>query len=87
MANMILRLPNVKARTGLSRSTIYSLCAQGRFPKSVLLNFRAVGWIESEIEDWLSRRIEQSRGTATACSKTISCDKTHRLAAAPTVRA
>lgn len=32
MANMILRLPAVKTRTGLSRSTIYLRVAEGRFP-------------------------------------------------------
>jgi prophage regulatory protein len=61
MVTKILRLPAVKARTGLSRSTIYLRIAAGTFPKPVHLGARAVGWIESEIETWLSRQIEQSR--------------------------
>jgi prophage regulatory protein len=61
MANAILRLPLVKARTGLSRSTIYLRAAEGTFPKPVSLGARAVGWLESEIEAWLASRVEQSR--------------------------
>lgn len=61
MANTILRLPSVKSRTGLSRSTLYLRISQGQFPKPVNLGGRAVGWLESEIETWLSCRIEQSR--------------------------
>jgi prophage regulatory protein len=61
MANAVLRLPLVKARTGLSRSTIYLRIAEGSFPKPVSLGDRAVGWLESEIESWLSSRVEASR--------------------------
>jgi prophage regulatory protein len=61
MADSILRLPAVKARTGLSRSTIYLRVSEGRFPPPVALGARAVGWLESELEAWLSSVIEQSR--------------------------
>ena len=61
MTHNILRLPAVKARTGLSRSTIYLRISEGSFPKSVSLGGRAVGWIEAEVNDWLTQRIEASR--------------------------
>lgn len=61
MTHTILRLPAVKARTGLSRSTIYLRVAVGAFPKPVSLGGRAVGWLESEVQDWLQRRIDASR--------------------------
>lgn len=57
----ILRLPEVKRTTGLSRSTIYLRVAQGTFPKPVCLGGRAVGWLEAEVQQWLQRRIEASR--------------------------
>lgn len=60
----ILRLPTVIARTGLSRSTIYLRVSEGTFPKPVSLGGRAVGWIESEIQQWLEHRIEASRKAA-----------------------
>ena len=64
MANSIIRLPAVKARTGLSRSTIYLLIAQDKFPKQISLGPRSVGWLENEIDDWLTQRIRQSREAA-----------------------
>ena len=61
MATTILRLPEVKARTGLSRSTIYLKMSEGSFPEPISLGARSVGWIESEIDAWIAQRIEQSR--------------------------
>ena len=61
MAQTILRLPAVKARTGLSRSTIYLRISEGNFPRPIQLGVRAVGWIEAEINDWLDQQIENSR--------------------------
>ena len=61
MQTTILRLPTVKARTGLSRSTIYLRISNGTFPIPISLGGRAVGWIESEIQEWLEERIEVSR--------------------------
>ena len=64
MTHTILRLPAVKARTGLSRSTIYLRIAEGSFPTPVSLGGRAVGWIEAEVNDWLKQQIEASRQAA-----------------------
>jgi len=63
MSNVILRLPTVKTRTGLSRSTIYLRVAAGNFPKPISLGARAVGWLDSEIDAWLANQIELSRRT------------------------
>lgn len=63
MAHSILRLPTVKTRTGLSRSTIYLRISEGTFPKPISLDSRAVGWVESEIDDWLSTQINRSRNS------------------------
>ena len=57
----ILRLPEVMRRVGLKRASIYSAIAEGSFPKQIVLNARAVGWIEQEIEDWLIARVNNSR--------------------------
>ncbi len=63
MPHTILRLPAVKARTGLSRSTIYQRVSQGAFPAPVSLGGRAVGWLAAEIDAWLTAQIERSRQT------------------------
>lgn len=56
-----LRLPEVLARTGQSRSTVYVRLEQGRFPRPVSLGGRAVGWIEAEVDEWIRERIAASR--------------------------
>jgi prophage regulatory protein len=61
MSHTILRLPSVKARTGLSRSTIYLRISQGGFPKPISLGGRAVGWVEDEVNEWLDERIQARR--------------------------
>lgn len=58
----IIRRKQVEARTGLARSTIYSRMAEGTFPKPVNIGPRAVGWVESEVTDWLNTQVEKSRG-------------------------
>ena len=64
MAHKILRLPAVKDRTGLSRSTIYLRISEGSFPKPISLGSRAVGWIEAEVNDWVNHKIKASRKAA-----------------------
>lgn len=65
-ASTILRRPQVQARTGLARSTIYELVSAGRFPAPIRLSDRTVGWLESEIEGWIASRVMQSRRTSDA---------------------
>lgn len=64
MSHSILRLPAVKARVSLSRSTIYLRMSLGIFPKPVSLGVRAVGWLETEIDQWLEQQIKSSRKAA-----------------------
>ena len=64
MAHNVLRLPAVKIRTGLSRSSIYKFVAEGRFPRAVRLGARSVGWLEVEIDEWLSGRIGERSATS-----------------------
>jgi Predicted transcriptional regulator len=61
MSYSILRLPAVKARTGLSRSTIYLRISQGTFPARYSLGARAVGWLESEISAWIANTVATTR--------------------------
>jgi prophage regulatory protein len=49
----ILRLKDVTAAVGLSRSSIYSRLAEGSFPRPVKLGARAVGWYQSDVQAWL----------------------------------
>lgn len=53
----ILRLPEVKARTGLSRTAIYLEELAGRFPARVKLTERAVGWDEAAVDAWVAAKL------------------------------
>jgi prophage regulatory protein len=64
MMQTILRLPAVRERVAMSRSTIYQRINEGTVPPPVNLGKRAVGWLESEIDGWLSAQVERSRGNA-----------------------
>ena len=66
----IIRRKQVEARTGLSTSTIYAKMVPNKkrpndydatFPKPVKIGVRAVGWVESEIDQWIAAQIERSR--------------------------
>lgn len=66
----ILRRKQVEARTGLSRSSIYARIRPNpnrpgdydpTFPKPVSLGAKAVGWIEAEVDAWLTAQVEKSR--------------------------
>ena len=56
MTEFLLRRPDVEARTGLSRSTIYDWMKRGEFPQPVKLGARLVAWRKSDIADWLESR-------------------------------
>jgi prophage regulatory protein len=57
----ILRRKQVEAHTGLSRSTIYARVRAGSFPPPISLGAKSVGWLQNEIEDWITDRIRASR--------------------------
>jgi prophage regulatory protein len=61
VSHNILRLPSVLKRTGLSRSTVYLMISKGQFPAPVSLGERAVGWVESQIDQWLDEKITASQ--------------------------
>ena len=64
VSNNLIRLPKVEAATGYKRSTIYRLVKEHKFPPPVSLGARASAWIESEVQDWIAKRIEESRKAA-----------------------
>lgn len=61
MKETILRLKQVQAATGLSKSTIYLFIRQGKFKKPIQLGMRSVGWLQSDIEEFINARIKASR--------------------------
>jgi prophage regulatory protein len=54
----ILRLKDVIEKTGIARSTIYKYVDAGTFPEPIPLGGRSVGWVDSEIHNWIAEKIE-----------------------------
>ncbi|WP_081280879.1 helix-turn-helix transcriptional regulator [Stenotrophomonas maltophilia] len=52
-----LRKPDVLSRTGISRSHLYRLMNQGRFPVSIPLSPRVTVWLESDVDAWIAAQI------------------------------
>jgi predicted DNA-binding transcriptional regulator AlpA len=59
-----LRLPEVKAITGLSKTSVYALIRGKSFPAPVRLGPRAVAWVRSEVRQWALDRVHASRSAA-----------------------
>ena len=55
----ILRLKNVTEVTSMSRSTIYRLMEQGKFPKPIKLSQRIIGFLEEDIDQWILERYQE----------------------------
>ncbi|MFT6901165.1 MAG: prophage regulatory protein [Colwellia sp.] len=59
MSTKLIRLNQVIARTGLSRSRIYQYISEDNFPSNVSLGGRSVAWVDSEISAWIENVIGQ----------------------------
>ena len=63
MGERLLRLPAVRERTGLSRSHLYQLMAEGIFPKPCSIGVRVRAWVASEVDNWVAARVDERDGT------------------------
>lgn len=59
----VIRVDEVMARTGLSRTTLWRLERRGVFPARRQLSPGTVGWIEAEVEVWILSRLTRAAGT------------------------
>ena len=67
MARTVLRRREVEARVGLKKSDLYARMAAGEFPRPIPLGARAVGWLEEEVDAWVTARVaerERRQGVA-----------------------
>lgn len=64
----LLRLREVTAITGVSRSTIYRLISIGQFPAPIRIGVRASAWSTNEIAGWLDGRIAERNAKAAGAS-------------------
>lgn len=57
----LIRLSEVKNKTGYSKSWIYKLIRLRQFPQPIKIGSRAVAFIEGEIDEWIEVLISKSR--------------------------
>lgn len=57
----VLRRAEVEQRTGIKRAHLYQLMREGKFPKSMRLGIRAVGWDSLEVDQWITERLNSRR--------------------------
>jgi prophage regulatory protein len=55
-SSALMRRPAVLAATGLSKSYLYQLVAEGRFPAPRKIGMRAVAWNEADVREWIDSR-------------------------------
>lgn len=63
----VIRLQKVMEMTGLGRSTVYKYVSDSWFPKPISLGGRSVGWLESEVADWILSRVSERDAKAVDC--------------------
>ena len=66
MSYRVLRLPEVINKTGLGRTTLWRMTAEGQFPASISLGGKAIGWIEAEIDGWIEMRMSARQSAPVA---------------------
>ena len=71
-AERLLRLGEVRTRVPYSRSTIYLLIGQNKFPRPIRLGGRAVAWLESDIDGWITTRVECARASHDQSLRTVA---------------
>ncbi len=59
-----LRIKQVIAATGMSRSWIYDAIRRGDFPAPISLGARAVAWDSAAVAEWQECRLQQARKAA-----------------------
>ena len=64
MASTFMRLPVVIARTGLSKSSIYTMVALGSFPRPRKIGARMSAWVDAEVQAWIDARIRGDESSA-----------------------
>jgi prophage regulatory protein len=60
----LLRLKEVMARTGLSKTRLYGMIKAGTFPANIPIGPRTTAWIESEVQDWIELQIVTAKAKA-----------------------
>lgn len=68
MSERLLKVPEVASRTGLSRSTVYSLLLKGVIPSVALGGTRTRRVREADLDSWIRSEADASAAVLTTAS-------------------
>ena len=60
----ILRFPELREKAGLKKSSLYAMMKANKFPRPIAIGARAVGWLQTEIDEWIEAQRAESRRNA-----------------------
>lgn len=80
----LLRLPEVRARTGMGTTTVYRRMTEGTFPRPVEIGGGRVAWPETQIDAWIAAQIAASSAKSPTSDEAGPKEAPH---AAPKTRA
>lgn len=52
---------DVEDLTSISTSTIYDMMKRGAFPRPVKIGLRRVAWVEADVQNWITGRLESAK--------------------------
>ncbi|CZY10664.1 helix-turn-helix transcriptional regulator [Enterobacter ludwigii] len=61
MSKTLIRMSEAMRRTGYGKAWLYKLISLDRFPKPIKIGSRSIAFVESEVDNWINQRIEESR--------------------------
>jgi prophage regulatory protein len=56
----------VLQRIGVGKTTFYCWIKEGRFPEGIPLGGHMVGWLDTDVDNWIADRVRERRGESAA---------------------
>jgi len=60
MIEEFMRIKSVMEKTGLAKSTVWLWVKEGKLPAPIKLSSRITVWKQSEINNWISIKIQET---------------------------
>ncbi|WP_343724875.1 AlpA family transcriptional regulator [Herbaspirillum huttiense] len=81
MSHNILKTKDVLKKTAIGRTTLHRKVKEGSFPAPIELGPHSVGWVESEVDEWIKERMNSRAANSDGESVGESGFENHKTAA------
>ena len=68
---LVLKKPTVLNRVGMSAPTLWRRVKDKSFPQPISLGGRSIGWLQSEVNEWIKARAALRNPSAVANAKGV----------------